>query len=478
MISSRYYGLIRFHFLLKLAGTLSLFWGIVWALHYTVYGVDLKPGNYAWVGLLVPAAALIEILVREKRLRFLGGLSRDQVWSVTQREILFALVAIFGVIVMSKDGTLSRAFLALFFSAYSLWATWMNHVGYRLLHRALYVRPRRSVGQQSREGDANTVVLASMREIERDSASEMVDVLPGAQVLGYVSYGEGTPMAGATTYPILGSFPDLGEICRSCHARLLLALGLQGQPDLIRTLQALCDSLGMRLIWVDDKEDHFDGNLDSRRAGSRLLLTNWREPLEDPTSRFVKRVADLVISGVVLLTILLPLCFVVKIIQMIESPGPLFYRQKRTGRDGEIFEILKFRTMHVNSMPGKQAVVGDSRIYRSGHFLRRSSLDEMPQFWNVLRGQMSVIGPRPHFIEHDAEFAQLIADYPIRHFAKPGITGLAQVKGCRGETDTPLKVRQRVRLDHFYLRHWSPLLDCCILCDTARQVVFPPRSAR
>ena len=475
MISNRYYGLIRLHFLLKLFGSLALFWGIVWILHAVVYGPDLMPGNYTRVCFLVPAAGLIELLVRDRRMRYLGGLSRTEVWAVTQREILFTLVAIFGVIVMSRDESHSRAFLAIYFVYQSLWTSWMNQVGYKLLHRSLYAKPRGADGRS--RSQANTVVLAPAREIERDTALHMTGNVPGAEVLGYVTYGSGA-LAAAPAFPVLGDFVNLREICRTCEARLLLALGLEHRPDLIRALQQLCDSLGMRLIWVDDKEDHFGGNLDSHRDGSRLYLTNWREPLEDPLNRFIKRTIDVVISTVVVATVLPGLCLLVKSMQVLFSPGPLFYRQKRTGRDGEIFEVLKFRTMHVNDTPGIQAVDGDPRIYRGGLFLRKSSIDEMPQFWNVLAGPMSVVGPRPHFVEHDARFAEIVEDYSVRHFAKPGITGLAQVKGCRGETDTPRKVRHRVRLDHFYLRHWSPLMDLCILCDTARQVLFPPRSAR
>ena len=476
MISNRYYGLIRLHFLFKMMGGLLLFWLIVWALHLTVYQAELLPKNYAWVSFLVPAAAFAEYLVREERLRSLGGVSKSQVWSITQREILFALVAIFGAIVMSRDGTLSRTFLAIFFASYSAWTAWMNLVGYRLLHRSLYARPRQVEGSPRRH-HANTVVLAPPREIERDAALHMTNAVPGAEFLGYVSYGPGI-VATMPELPVLGDFSEIHRICRDAQARLLMALGLDAKPDLVRSLQALCDSLGMRLIWVDEKCHHFSGNLDSHRDGSRLFLTNWQEPLEDPMNRVVKRAVDLGISSIVAITILPALCVFVKALQLAFSPGPLFYKQRRTGRDGEVFEVYKFRTMNVNDCPGKQATVGDSRIYRGGAFLRKSSLDEMPQFWNVLIGEMSVVGPRPHFVDHDAEFADLVDDYPVRHFAKPGITGLAQVKGCRGETDTPRKVRQRVRFDHFYLRHWSPMMDVCILFDTALQVFFPPRSAR
>lgn len=471
MISHRYRGLIKLHFLLKQLGGLALFWATVWVLHLVVYRADLLPANYVWVSFLVPAAAVFEVLVREERMRSLGGLSRAQIWSLTQREILFALVAIFGVIVMSKDERLSRVFLALFFFGYSLWITWMNQVGHRLLHKALYRRSRHSLSH------ANTVVLAPPQEIERDGALDMSGTLPGADVLGYVNFGPGS-IAGAPSYPVLGDFGNIREICRQCHARLLLALGLDDRPDLVRQLQQLCDSLGMRLIWVDDKRSRFSGKFDSHRAGSHLFFTNWQEPLEDPINRLLKRGFDLAFSAGVVLAILPAMCVGVKTLQLLFSRGPLFYRQKRTGRNGEVFEVYKFRTMHLNDNPGTQATKGDPRIYPGAAFLRRASIDEFPQFLNVLFGDMSIVGPRPHFIDHDLSFAEIVHDYPVRHFAKPGITGLAQVRGCRGETDTALKVRHRVRYDHFYLRHWSLMMDVCIISDTVLQVVIPPRNAR
>jgi len=471
MITHRYHGLIRLHFLLKQMGNIVLFWLIVWVLHLAYYGPDLLPGNYLWLSFLVPAAAFVELWGREERLRSLGGLSRSAVRSVTQREVLFALGAIFGAIVMSKDGSLSRAFLGIYFLTFSAWISWMNLVGYRRMHRMLYSKKRSA-------GAANTVVLATPREIERDGAMRMEGAVPGAEFLGYVNCGPGQ-VATLPSLPLLGEFSELREICRDAKARLLLAMGLDDRPDLVRSLQQLCDSLGMRLIWVDDKSERFRGNLDSHRSGGQLLLTNWREPLEDPMNRVAKRSFDLVFATGVCLSVLPPLCLAVKLVQLAAgSRGPLFYRQRRTGRDGEVFEVYKFRTMHLNDSPGAQAREGDSRIYRGGQFLRRSSLDEMPQFLNVLFGQMSVVGPRPHFVDHDEQFADIVSDYQVRQFAKPGITGLAQVKGCRGETDTKEKVRNRVRLDHFYLRHWSLQLDVCIVADTVAQIVAPPKQAR
>ena len=135
MISSRFYGSAWLQFPIKQFGGLVIFWIIVWVLHLAVYGPELIPLNYAGVSLLVPAAAMIEILFREKRMRLLGGLSRCQLWNLAQREILFVLVAIFGVIVMSRDDRFSRLFLGVFFVAYAFWVTWVNLVGHRLMQR-------------------------------------------------------------------------------------------------------------------------------------------------------------------------------------------------------------------------------------------------------------------------------------------------------------------------------------------------------
>jgi len=152
MTSNSYYGSIWLHFLIKQFVGLALFWGIVWILHLTFYGPELLPLNYAQIAPLVPAAALCEILLREKRMRSLSGLSRTQLWNLSQREILFALMTIFGVIVMSKEGVFSRSFLAIFLGSYSFWITWMNLVGHRLLHRL----SRRSEGRRRHRafGDA------------------------------------------------------------------------------------------------------------------------------------------------------------------------------------------------------------------------------------------------------------------------------------------------------------------------------------
>jgi lipopolysaccharide/colanic/teichoic acid biosynthesis glycosyltransferase len=169
----------------------------------------------------------------------------------------------------------------------------------------------------------------------------------------------------------------------------------------------------------------------------------------------------------------------VKIFQAIQSPGPLFYRQTRAGLAMRPFRIFKFRTMRVDKgdAASKQATAGDPRIYPMGRLLRKTSLDEMPQFLNVFLGHMSLVGPRPHMIIHNRRFSDIMEKYHVRTFAKPGITGLAQMSGFRGEAKDENDVIERAKLDIKYIENWSLPFDFWIIFQTMLQVVKPPKTA-
>ena len=160
------------------------------------------------------------------------------------------------------------------------------------------------------------------------------------------------------------------------------------------------------------------------------------------------------------------------LIVKLDSPGPVIFRQRRSGFNGRIFHIFKFRTMSVQEDGAAVVQAGrdDKRVTRFGKWLRRTSIDELPQLVNVLLGNMSVVGPRPHAISHDDEFSKIAENYAYRHHVKPGITGWAQVNGYRGETKTPEQVRRRVELDLYYIDNWSLLLDVKILFMTLIEV--------
>jgi len=188
-------------------------------------------------------------------------------------------------------------------------------------------------------------------------------------------------------------------------------------------------------------------------------------PLDEQYNSVVKRIFDILFSGFVTVFILSWLVPLIAIAIKLDSRGPVFFKQVRAGKNNKPFLCLKFRTMVVHESPFKQATINDCRVTLVGRILRKSSLDELPQFINVLRGQMSIIGPRPHPIQLNEEFSPKIEKFMARHYIKPGITGLAQSKGFRGETSIR-SMRARVRLDRFYIENWSFFLDLKIVFAT------------
>ena len=202
-----------------------------------------------------------------------------------------------------------------------------------------------------------------------------------------------------------------------------------------------------------------------------LAIELQRAPLSEG-QRVVKRIADVVVASLVLV-FFLPLMVLAAVAIKLESPGPVIFRQVRKGFNGKHFAILKFRTMTVQEDGSGvvQATRGDSRVTTVGRLLRSSSIDELPQLWNVLKGEMSLVGPRPHALVHDNYFETLLMDYAFRHHVKPGITGWAQCNGARGATPTVEHIARRVRLDLWYVNNWSLWLDLLILIKTVFEVL-------
>lgn len=190
-------------------------------------------------------------------------------------------------------------------------------------------------------------------------------------------------------------------------------------------------------------------------------------PLNNPVNSFIKRSFDVLFSLCMIVFLLSWLTPLLAIIIRIESKGPVFFKQKRNGLDNQEFECYKFRSMAVNDLAHqKQATKNDFRVTKIGKFLRRTSLDELPQFFNVFLGEMSVVGPRPHMVSHTNMYAVRINKYMVRHLVKPGITGLAQVRGFRGEVETDTDIINRVKFDIFYIENWSILMDLKIIIQT------------
>lgn len=203
---------------------------------------------------------------------------------------------------------------------------------------------------------------------------------------------------------------------------------------------------------------------------STPVFTTRREPLGSAINAGVKRGFDIIFASLVLLFIFPIVVPIIALAIVIDSPGPVIFKQLRPGKKNRLFECYKFRTMTVNNSTEKMATKGDARITKVGVFLRKTSLDELPQFVNVLLGSMSVVGPRPQLVSQLEEYSKTIDAYKVRHFIAPGITGYAQVNGCRGEIKQKESMERRVKYDVAYLENWSLLLDLKIIFQTIRHV--------
>lgn len=213
-------------------------------------------------------------------------------------------------------------------------------------------------------------------------------------------------------------------------------------------------------------------------VGNVPVLSLRNDPLNESQNRFIKRTFDIVFSGLFLCTLFPIILIIVTIITKITMPGPVFFKQKRNGLNDEEFYCYKFRSMKVNADADKvQATKDDPRKTKWGNIMRKTSIDELPQFINVFKGEMSVVGPRPHMLKHTEEYSKLIDKYMVRHFVKPGVTGWSQVTGFRGETKELKDMEGRIRGDIWYIEHWTFWLDLYIIYKTVANAIHGEKNA-
>lgn len=235
--------------------------------------------------------------------------------------------------------------------------------------------------------------------------------------------------------------------------------------EIIRIMR-FCDNNIIHFHYVPRMYGNFRLHLKPERFGDMSLYTNLREPLTYMSNKIIKRLFDIVFSLIACI-LLLPFIPIIGFIILCQSRGPIFFKQERTGLNGKTFLCYKFRSMHVNSDANtKQATKDDPRKFAFGEFMRKTNIDELPQFFNVLLGDMSVVGPRPHMVYHTEHYRKLIDKYMVRHFSRPGITGWAQVTGFRGETKELWQMEERIRRDIWYIENWSFWLDLKIILMT------------
>ena len=249
------------------------------------------------------------------------------------------------------------------------------------------------------------------------------------------------------------------------------------ERDTIRLLSRECDRQVTQFFYVPVSVESIGLKFQREYINDIEVFTTHESPLQNPMNKMVKRCMDIALSIVFLIPTAIIFPFVYVIIK-IQSPGPLFFRQERTGLDGKNFKMVKFRSMHVNKDADKiQATKDDPRKYPFGNFMRKANIDELPQFWNVLMGNMSIVGPRPHMLAHTEMYSELIDKYMVRHFVKPGITGWAQVTGFRGETKELWQMEGRVQRDIWYIENWTVWLDIRIIWLTFKTFFVHDKNA-
>jgi len=234
----------------------------------------------------------------------------------------------------------------------------------------------------------------------------------------------------------------------------------------LKDLVEFADENNKTIKFIPDTKQIFSKNLKIDYYEMFPVLSLQRTLLHEPITKTFKRIFDIVFSLSVIVFLLSWLVPLLALLIKLESKGPVFFKQGRPGLDEEEFFCYKFRSMQMNHTTEKEASKNDPRVTKIGRFLRKTSLDELPQFFNVLLGDMSVVGPRPHLWSQNRVYGNRVKKYMVRHYVKPGITGLAQVKGFRGEIETDEDMINRIKLDVFYIENWSFILDIKIIFQT------------
>jgi putative colanic acid biosysnthesis UDP-glucose lipid carrier transferase len=295
----------------------------------------------------------------------------------------------------------------------------------------------------------------------------------GCHFLGYFDDRSGDRLdPAAAASPRLGTLADVGGYLAQHQVNeVYISLPLSSQPRIVQLLASLQNSTASVYL----APDVFGISIIQGRLqdlGGVPVVGMLETPFTG-ANELVKRVSDITLASLILVLVS-PLMLLVAAGVKLSSPGPVIFRQRRNGLDGEEITVYKFRSMTAtdNGAVVPQAQRDDPRITPFGAFLRRSSLDELPQFINVLQGSMSIVGPRPHAVAHNEQYRSLIQSYMVRHKVRPGITGWAQVNGLRGETETVDKMQARVEYDLEYLRNWSLAFDLRIIARTLKLVLF------
>ncbi len=413
------------------------------ARNYQFMSVYTLHGNLSWI---------ITYLIFTKKNLYLRDRFRNRLLRITKRQMVFYVVAAV-LAIFFIPGT----FLKIFFLKYTVLFYFGKIIFYRVFYLLIKRRRRKNISS------LNAAIIGN-----NETGDVLSMIIKSNPTLGYNFTGFiCSDPKDIDCY--LGRTEDLGELIdtHNIHVVFHTISFLNGGNDEHqgKTVLGICNKKGVRLHFVPRNQRWFRNlrsNVES--IGDMVMLNPQEIPLDNVAFRFQKRLFDIIFSTLVIVLILSWLFPIIAILVKLSSRGPVIFKQQRTGINNKTFLCYKFRSMRQNKdSDRKQATANDNRITRIGRFLRMTNIDEFPQFFNVLKGNMSVVGPRPHMLLHTEEYSALIDHYLIRHYVKPGITGWAQVKGYRGETSTLSAMGKRVNADMEYIENWTFVWDIKII---------------
>ena len=320
------------------------------------------------------------------------------------------------------------------------------------------------------------ILIVGYNNTSKKLASYLEEEGINTEIVGFTENEEN--VTELSHYPILSNIKSTVEVSKKYKVDEIFSSVTPEQNSELYPLILQAEHECIRFRVVPDFSVFIKGPFFVSYLNDMPILTIRSVALDDFNNRVVKRIFDIVVSSFVILFILSWLIPLISLLIFIESPGPVFFSQFRTGKNKKSFLCYKFRSMKINKdADAKQATKNDDRVTKIGKFLRRTSLDEFPQFINVLIGSMSIVGPRPHMIKHTDDYSKLVDQYMVRHLSKPGITGWAQVNGYRGEITETTEIKNRVHFDIWYLENWSWLLDIKIVFLTVFNVLKGEKNA-
>lgn len=378
--------------------------------------------------------------------------------------LVWVMLMLFYLVIM-REVNFSRSFilLVILFFFFSLF-----------INRFLYFAIQKYI--KKRGTYVNKIMIVGYNEMAKKLAKYFEEEGVNTELIGFVE--EPLNVHELTNYPVLTNIDHAIEVAKQLDVQEIFSTIMPEQNEIIYHLMQDAENSCLRFKIIPDFSMFLKKPVVVDYLSDMPVLALRGDPLEDMGNRIKKRSLDLIVSATVLVCILSWLIPIIALLIKLESKGPVFFKQIRSGKNDKPFYCLKFRSMRLNESADQQSAIrNDPRVTKIGSFLRKSSLDEFPQFINVLLGEMSLVGPRPHMLKHSSEFSKMVAHYMSRQFLKPGITGWAQINSFRGEITCQAEIEGRVASDLWYFEHWTIWLDIRIMFLTVYQVFAGHKNA-